>query len=150
MLTVDSLCCFLDQFAPTALAESWDNVGLLVGDRDGPLARVMACLTITPDSAAEAIADGAQLIVSHHPLPFRELKRLTRESVEGALLLDLIAAGIAIYSPHTAFDSAAQGINRRLADGLGLIEVKPLLPCDDPAAANNEAVGTGRWGRLPA
>ena len=163
MLTVDSLCRFLDRFAPPALAESWDNVGLLVGDRDSPLARVMTCLTITPQSAAEAIAQGAELIVSHHPLPFRELKRLTRESVEGALLLDLIAAGVAVYSPHTAFDSAARGINRRLADGLGLIDVAPLLPCDqlasddaEPVAndaepvANNEAVGTGRWGRLPA
>lgn len=149
MLTVDSLCRFLDQFAPALLAESWDNVGLLVGDRDGPLTRVMACLTITPDSAAEAIAEGAQLIVAHHPLPFRELKRLTRESVEGALLLDLIAAGIDIYSPHTAFDSAAQGINRRLADGLGLVNVAPLLPCDDSVTANSDAVGTGRWGQLP-
>ena len=150
MLTVDSLCRFLDQFAPPALAESWDNVGLLVGDRDRPLRRVMTCLTITPDSAAEAIAEGAQLIVSHHPLPFHELKRLTRDSVEGALLLDLIAAGIAVYSPHTAFDSAAQGINRRLADGLGLVDVSPLMPCDDPTMTDNDAVGTGRWGRLPA
>ena len=149
MTTVDKFCQFLEQFAPPALAEPWDNVGLLVGDRNGPLDRVMACLTITPDSAAEAIADGAQLIVSHHPLPFRELKRLTRDSVEGGLLLDLIAAGIAVYSPHTAFDSAARGINRRLADGLGLIDIKPLVPCDQPVLADDEAVGTGRWGRLP-
>jgi dinuclear metal center YbgI/SA1388 family protein len=142
MPTVADIAAFLEGFAPTALAESWDNVGLLVGRFEQPVSRAMTCLTITPDSAAEAIAAGAELIVTHHPLPFRALKRLTSETSEGRLLLDLIAANIAVYSPHTAFDSAAEGINQRLAEGLSLADVRPLVPADEPGQ------GAGRFGRL--
>ncbi len=141
MITVKHLADFLEQFAPAALAEDWDNVGLLVGDPDRPVRRLMTCLTITPSSAAEAIDRGADLIVAHHPLPFHPLKRLTTETTAGRLLLDLIAARIAIYSPHTAFDSARQGINQRLAEGLELQEISPLVPGD-------EDLGAGRHGRL--
>lgn len=140
-LTVDHVLAFLDRLAPPHLAEEWDNVGLLVGDRGKPIRRLMTCLTITPASAAEAIAGKAQLIVSHHPLPFHALKRLTTETTAGRLLLDLIAAGVAIYSAHTAFDSASEGINQRLARGLGLRGVAPLTP--HPAG-----LGSGRWGWL--
>jgi dinuclear metal center YbgI/SA1388 family protein len=142
MLTVADVTAFLDKFAPPALAESWDNVGLLVGHFEQPVARVMTCLTITPESVSEAVAQSANLIVSHHPLPFRPLKRLTGETNEGRLLLDLIAAGIAIYSPHTAFDSAEEGINQRLAAGLQLTDVLPLVPAAEPWQ------GAGRYGHL--
>jgi len=142
MTSVADVARFLDEFAPPALAEEWDNVGLLVGRGDRPVARVMTCLTITPDSAAEAIAERADLVVSHHPLPFRPLKRLTGETSEGRLLLDLIAAQVAVFSPHTAFDSAAEGINQRLAAGLQLGEIAPLVPGDEAGQ------GAGRFGKL--
>src|SRR5262245_23502074 len=119
MHTVSDVAQFLDEFAPAALAESWDNVGLLVGDFDRKVERVMTCLTITPDSAREAVESGADLVVSHHPLPFRPIKRLTVDTSEGRLLWQLMGAGISVFSPHTAFDSAEQGINQRLATGLG-------------------------------
>ncbi|HEY1783994.1 MAG TPA: Nif3-like dinuclear metal center hexameric protein, partial [Pirellulales bacterium] len=122
------IIAFLEAFAPLRLAESWDNVGLLVGDAERDVARVMTCLTITPESAREAIDERAELILAHHPLPFRPLKRLTTDTAEGRLLLDLIGAKIAIYSPHTAFDSASEGINQQLAVGLGLQATRPLLP----------------------
>src|SRR5689334_23056183 len=109
--TVQEVCDFLETFAPARLAEEWDNVGLLVGDRKRPVRKVMTCLTITPASAAEAVAEGVDLIVTHHPLPFKPLKRLTADSLPGRLLLQLIGANIAVHSPHTAFDSAAAGIN---------------------------------------
>lgn len=142
MLTIATVSQFLEAFAPTALAESWDNVGLLVGNFNQPVERVMTCLTITPASAREAVDAKADLIVSHHPLPFRPLKRLTGETSEGRLLLELIESRIAVYSPHTAFDSAQQGINQRLADGLQLVDVGPLVPAEDPVQ------GAGRFGRL--
>ena len=142
MHTVADIAEFLNAFAPPALAESWDNVGLLVGRSEQSVHRVMTCLTITPESAAEAIEKRADLIVTHHPLPFRPLKRLTGETSEGRLLLDLIAARIAVFSPHTAFDSATEGINQRLATGLKLAEVAPLVPADEPGQ------GAGRYGLL--
>ena len=117
MPTVNAISEFLDAFAPPDLAEDWDNVGLLVGDRETAGDRLMTCLTVTPASANEAIDGGADLVITHHPLPFRPLKHLTTDTTPGRLLLDLIRAGIAVYSPHTAFDSAASGINQRLAEG---------------------------------
>ncbi len=140
MHDVGTVADYLDQFAPPKLAEDWDNVGLLVGDRASPVSRVMTCLTITLESAREAIEEGAQLIVTHHPLPFQPLRRLTTDSPSGRLLLDLIAARIAVYSPHTAFDSANAGINQQLAAGLALADVAPLVTSDDGHQ-------TGRWGR---
>jgi dinuclear metal center YbgI/SA1388 family protein len=107
----------------------------------------MTCLTITPTTVAEATEQRANLVVAHHPLPFRPITRLTSATTEGRLLLDLIAAGIAVASPHTAFDSASAGINRQLAEGLELTTVTPLVPAADPNGA--AGVGAGRWGHLP-
>jgi dinuclear metal center YbgI/SA1388 family protein len=140
-MNISSIIAFLERFAPPHLAEEWDNVGLLVGDRTRDVRKVMTCLTITPASAAEAVGEGADLIVAHHPLPFSAVKRITADSVVGRLLLDLIAARIAVYSPHTAFDSAPEGINERLARGLGLREVAPLK-------LHAEGDGSGRFGKL--
>lgn len=146
MLEVQAVCDFLEEFAPTRLAEEWDNVGLLVGDRRQPVHRIMTCLTVTPASVEEAVRERADLIVTHHPLPFRPLKRLTSDQTPGQLLLQLIGARIAVYSPHTAFDSAAIGINQQLAAGLGLVGVAPLVP----AVGDPQELGSGRRGTLPA
>jgi dinuclear metal center YbgI/SA1388 family protein len=155
ILSVES---FLEELAPPRLAESWDNVGLLVGDRQAAVRKIMTCLTVTPTTMEEAIAERADLIVTHHPLPFSAVKRLTTDTIVGRMLLKLIAAGVAVYSPHTAFDSAAEGINQRLAEGLGLKEIEPLVPCagvpaldgkdNAPAKAGTPAQGAGRFGRL--
>ena len=147
MITVADIADFLEVFAPAALAEDWDNVGLLVGDRSRTVGRIMTCLTITPASAAEAIAEQADLIVTHHPVPFKALKRLTKDSHEGQLLWDLIGARVSIYSPHTAFDSAREGINQRLAEGLGLSNLRPLVPA---TTSETPPLGAGRGGNLAA
>src|SRR5438309_11196096 len=116
MTTVADIVRVLEHWFPLALAAEWDNVGLLIGDLAQPAQRVMTCLTVTPDTAAEAIRENAHLIVSHHPVLFRPTKALTTASAEGTILLKLIRAGIAVYSPHTAFDNAAGGINDFLAN----------------------------------
>jgi dinuclear metal center YbgI/SA1388 family protein len=144
MAELQTICSYLEQFAPLHLAEEWDNVGLLVGDRQRQVARIMTCLTVTPNVVDEAIREQTDLIVAHHPLPFHSLKRVTTDSTSGNMLLRLIRADIAIYSPHTAFDSAAAGINRQLADGLGLQEVVPLEAND----ADPDQLGAGRRGVL--
>lgn len=144
MFTVADVSEVLRSLAPHHLAEEWDNVGLLVGDRQSHVQRIMTCLTVTPESVREAIAQQVDLIVTHHPIPFRPLKRLTTEEMTGRLLLSLIDAGIAVYSPHTAFDSAREGINQRLAEGLGLLEIQPL----EPISNDPDGLGAGRWGQL--
>ena len=152
MATVNDIVLEVMRIAPGWLAEEWDNVGLLVGDGAAEVQRVMTCLTVTPATAAEAIVGGAGLVVAHHPMPFRPLKRLTGDTTVGRLLLDLIAARVAVCSAHTAFDSAELGINARLAEGLGLVDVAPLLPVEHatrPDAPESPSLGTGRIGRLP-
>lgn len=145
MPRVSDLCQFLDAFAPPRLAEEWDNVGLLVGDQNKEVQRVMTCLTITPQSCAEAVRKKADLIVTHHPLPFKPLRRLTADTTPGRLLLELVRAGIAVHSPHTAFDSAAEGINQQLGQGIGLVEIAPLVAAPGEAG---ESLGSGRLGRF--
>ena len=141
--TVADVIAFLREFAPAELAESWDNVGLLVGDESWPAKKVLTCLTLTEEVAEEAASTGVGLVVSHHPLLFKAVKRITAETSEGRTLLTLLKAGIAVYSPHTAFDSAAQGINRRLAAKLGLADIRPIRPFADESLA-----GGGRFGHL--
>jgi dinuclear metal center YbgI/SA1388 family protein len=126
MLTVAAVVDYLNHFAPCDLAAEWDNVGLLLGERLSPVERIMTCLTVTPESAAEAIETRANLIVAHHPILFRGVKRLTDETAEGRMLLGLARAGVAAYSPHTAFDNTRDGINELLARRLALTDVVPL------------------------
>jgi dinuclear metal center YbgI/SA1388 family protein len=131
MPTVSAVCASLDRFAPPALAADWDNVGLLFGDAAAEVRRLLTCLTVTPPVVAEAVAEKADLIVSHHPILFRGAKRLSTSSGDGRLLWPLARAGVAVYSPHTAFDNTAGGINDSLVRRLGLTEIAPLRRRDE-------------------
>src|SRR5437763_565593 len=126
MHTVGAIVDYLDQFAPSFLAADWDNVGLLLGDHAASVQRIMTCLTVTPEVVREAVESKVQLIVTHHPILFRPIQRLTTDTPEGRMLLLLIQANVAVFSPHTAFDNTAGGINDTLAKRLGLVDVAPL------------------------
>ncbi len=143
MSTVSDAIAFLEEFAPPMLAESWDNVGLLVGRRDCVLKKVMTCLTLTPDVAQEAVTEGVQLIVAHHPVLFRGTKTISDSTSEGRMLLTLIEKKIAVYSPHTSFDSAQTGVNQQLATSFGLNDVLPIRPTEVGGS-----IGSGRLGTL--
>ena len=126
MRTVAHIIDFLEKFAPPALAANWDNVGLLIGDGNVAANKVMTCLTVTPETAAEAVELGAQLIVTHHPVLFRPVNRLTTRTAEGSMLLSLIKSNVAVYCPHTAFDNCNHGINDLIAQKLNLLEIGSL------------------------
>lgn len=130
MPTVNDVLSWLDRFAPPRLAESWDNVGLLWGDPHAKVDKLMTCLSVTPVTAAEAVSEGAGLIVSHHPVLFRPVKqiRVRSDDPQGSFLWSLARAGVAIASPHTSFDNTRGGINDGLARRVGLIDVGPLRP----------------------
>lgn len=137
---------FLENFAPLELAEDWDNVGLLLGDETAVVSRVMTCLTLTPDVAAEAIEADVDLIVTHHPVLFRPIKKLTACDAEGRMLITLLTQGVAVYSPHTAFDSARSGINQRIAENLNLTSIASIRPIDHEKLPSD--AGSGRYGKL--
>lgn len=128
MPTVGAVCGYLDRFAPRELAAEWDNVGLLLGCADSEVQRIMTCLTVTSETVAEAVESGVQMIVTHHPILFRGVKNLSTATPDGQLLWPLARTGVSVYSPHTAFDNCAGGINDSIARRLGLIDVKPLRP----------------------
>ena len=145
MPTLADVIAELEQLAPPRLAADWDNVGLLVGTSRPTVGRLMTCLTLTPTVAREAVAGQADLVVSHHPLPFRPVNRITDDTSTGTVLLELLAAGIGVWSGHSAWDSAAGGINALLAEHLGLAHVGPIEP--DEASPD---IGFGRMGSAPA
>jgi dinuclear metal center YbgI/SA1388 family protein len=130
--TVAAITADLEAVIPSGLAAEWDNVGLLLGDPATVVGRILTCLTLTPEVAAEAVEGGYQLVVTHHPILFRGAKRLTSATSEGQIVLALARQGVAVYSPHTAFDNAPGGINDRLAELAGLIDVEPLRRGDGP------------------
>jgi dinuclear metal center YbgI/SA1388 family protein len=128
MPNVAAVIEFMERVAPPFLAAEWDNVGLLLGETAAEVQRMMTCLSVTPESATEAIEDAAQLIITHHPILFRSVKRLTDATAEGRMVLALARANVAVYCPHTAFDDADGGINDLLAHRLGLTNIGPLRP----------------------
>ena len=141
-MRIREVCVQLESVAPLRLAEEWDNVGLLVGDADHSVNRIMTCLTVTPATVEEAIQRNVDLVVSHHPFPFHKTKRITTEDTVGRMLWRLIRNQISVYSPHTAWDSAQDGINQQLARAIELSNVVPLRPLDD----DPDQLGSGRIG----
>src|SRR5262249_27250144 len=112
----------LEQIAPTRHAESWDNVGLLVGDPDQTVSRAILTIDYTRAVADEARKRNCDLIIAYHPPIFDGLKKIKSTN----LIFDAIRRGVAIYSPHTALDVAPGGTNDMLADVLGLKTRGPL------------------------
>jgi dinuclear metal center YbgI/SA1388 family protein len=135
----------LQRIAPLGIAESWDNVGLLVGDPASSIAKIMTCLTLSDSVLEEAIDRKIGLVVSHHPIPFRPLTRITTEDPTGRILWRAMQHSIAIYSPHTAWDNAHEGINRQLAGLLHLGNLRPLVPLN--RAANSQS-GNSQTGKV--
>lgn len=119
---------WLDEVAPPGLAESWDNVGMQVGDPDARVDRVLTCLTVTPQVVDQAIAGRFNCIVSHHPLLFSPLRRFDWSEPVGAMVKTLALHDIALFSSHTNYDKAPRGLNHHLAEILGLTDLTPLVP----------------------
>ena len=144
MTALQTVTAELERIAPLRLAADWDTVGLLVGPQRAVVERVMTCLTLTPEVATEAARERADLVVTHHPLPFRPIGRITADTGPGRALLELIQAGAGVWSSHTAWDSAAGGINDQLADMLGLLHVAPIEPdAETPVAGFGRAGSAG-------
>ncbi len=117
---------FLNQLCPPDLAEDWDNVGLQVGDPAAEINKILVCLDAEEIAIQEAHRQGAQLIISHHPLIFRPIKHLSPTDMTGRVLYQAIKQDIAVVSAHTNLDRAADGLNDWLAERLGVIDPVPL------------------------
>ena len=127
MTTVQHVISLMEQLAPRSYAESWDNVGLMVGDRNAIVTGVLTTLDVTAEAILYAIEHDCNLIVSHHPLIFKGLKQLSCDTAQGQMINQLIQHNIAVYSAHTNLDIASGGLNDMLAERLGLIDIKGFI-----------------------
>lgn len=132
----------LELKAPFQLAESWDNVGLLIGNPEQTVTGVIAGLDPTNELIDEAISTGCNTVVTHHPVIFKPLASINTGTPEGILLQKALSHNIAIIGCHTNFDSAREGVSDVLAARLGLENLQPLIV--PPGAP--EGTGLGRIG----
>ncbi len=128
MFTVKDIYSFLDTFAPFCSAAPWDNTGLLVGNEDEEVKKVMLSLDVTKDVIDEAIEENVDLVITHHPLIFTPVKNITSNT----LVYKAISSGISFISSHTCLDIAKDGVNDCLANAVGLnnitsVEEDPFL-----------------------
>ena len=126
MTTVQDIYRFIDQVAPFAIQESWDNAGMLVGHWKRPVQKILVTLDITPEVVYEAEKVGGDLIVAHHPILFHPAKQVTDGGMDlvGQRVLALAERGIAAICCHTNWDSAQGGVNYVLAKLCGLEEIR--------------------------
>lgn len=133
----------IEQYAPLRLQEEWDNAGIQVGDPEAEVQGVLLCTDATEAVVAEAIERGFNLVIAHHPLIFRGLKKIMgRTPVERAVAM-AIKHDITIYSAHTNMDSAWQGVSFRMADKIGMKNVQFLDVNDVPPYGDSNATTAG-------
>jgi dinuclear metal center YbgI/SA1388 family protein len=136
----------LEAVAPPHLQESYDNAGLIVGDPAAELRGVLFCLDSTEAIVQEAIARDCNLIVAHHPIVFRGLKRLNGATYIERTVMEAVRKNVAIYAIHTNLDNVRRrGVNEKIAEKLGLTDTRLLAP-----RAGDTETGAGLLGSLPA
>ena len=140
----------LERFAPLPLQESYDNAGLQIGlTAEQEASGALLCLDVTEEVIREAIDLGCNLIISHHPLLFRPLKRVTEATQVERCVRLAIQNDIAIYSAHTNLDNAEDGVNYRIAEKLGLVDVQMMQPHLVRVGERQVTAGSGLVGYLP-
>ena len=132
----------IEEFAPLSIQEKWDNSGLCIGSPDADVTSVLIGLDCTPELVDEAVECGADMIVTHHPLIFSGLKKISPEDQVGAAVIKAISNGISIYAAHTSADKVIAGVSGAMAAKLGLENVRIL---DEVG----EGTGLGVVGDLP-
>lgn len=131
MPTLRDLATALEAWAPPGSAQDYDNVGLQVGDANRSVDTVLIALDATPQVAEEAVEQGADAILTHHPLLFRPLKQVTTGDYVSELALKLAQSDVALYSIHTNLDAAPGGVSFALAERLGVSDVDVLEGFED-------------------
>lgn len=122
MPSVREIFDYINSFAPFSTQEKWDNSGLLLGDADKQVKKIAFALDATLETVAAAKDCGAELMITHHPVIFSPLKKITA----GSVVYELLTNGISVISAHTCWDSAQGGVNDVLAAKLGFESVEPM------------------------
>lgn len=128
MPTLHDIIAELERLAPPSLQENYDNAGLITGSPDQEITGVLVCLDSTEEVLEEAIRQGCNLIVAHHPIVFSGLKKITGKNYVERVIIKAIRHELAIYAIHTNLDHVYDGVSRRFAEQLGLQQLNILSP----------------------
>ncbi len=143
IMKLKSLIEIIEKEYPPELAYDWDNPGLFYGDINSEISKIIVTLDITCEVVRQAIQNGTQLILSHHPVTMGGIKKLSDKSIQSETITEAIKNNIAIYSAHTNMDTARNGINTRLAE---MFELESIFVME--ADKSYPDCGLGRVGKL--
>ncbi|MBF6608828.1 MAG: Nif3-like dinuclear metal center hexameric protein [Flavobacterium sp.] len=127
-MKIKEIIAILEQMAPTAYAEDFDNVGLLVGSTDSEITGILVCHDALETVVEEAISKNCNMVVCFHPILFSPLKKITGKNYVERTIIKAIKNDIAIYAVHTALDNHREGVNKIFCDAIGLTNSKILIP----------------------
>lgn len=127
-MKISDITSAIEEYAPLSLQENYDNSGMQVGDKHWEATGALLCVDVTEDVVDEAIENGVNLIISHHPLLFKGIKSLTGSNYIERCIIKAVSNDIAIYSAHTNMDNADKGVSYRMAEKLGLENITSLSP----------------------
>ncbi len=127
-LKVKTIEDIMEKFAPVVLKEDYDNVGLMVGDSESQVTKILIALDCTMDVISEAVETGCNFILTHHPLLFVKPKTITRDTLAGKKIMELVLNGINVYASHTNLDSAKGGLNDIATEILGYKKFEIIEP----------------------
>jgi dinuclear metal center YbgI/SA1388 family protein len=139
----------IEVIAPRELEEEWDNCGMQINMGNQEVNRVLVALEITKGVIAEAMMKDVDFIITHHPLLFNKIDVVDNNSITGNYVIDLIKAGISVYSAHTTFDEAFGGNNEYLADLLGLSRIRRIKNKRTAMKGESKEYVIGRMGDFP-
>lgn len=138
----------LENIAPKRFAEDWDNPGLLVGALNQDIHKILVCLDVSDEVVEQAVASGADMIIAHHPLIFRGIKKLRTDLPLGRRIQMLLKHDIAVAAAHTNLDIAEGGVNDVLAGKIGLSKLSSFVI--ESQDVDGSVLSMGRMGTLPA
>ncbi len=133
-MKVRDITAVIESFAPLSLQESYDNSGLIVGRADDEVHKALLAVDVTEEVIAEAVAEGCDMVITHHPIVFHPMKRFNSASQTERCVEEAIRRGIVLYAAHTNLDSAPNGMSWRVAEMLGLMNVEVLQPTNADGA----------------
>lgn len=144
MLNVGTVVGWMEDWYPPSEIEYWDQVGLICGGRSRPVSRILVAIDPVAAVVAQALAEDAQMVITHHPLYLKGTSFVSEDDAKGRVVSGLIRSDIALYNAHTNADSAQDGVASALADTVGLLPSAPMRPIP-----GNPGAGLGRIGVLP-
>ena len=143
-MKVGDITAVLEAFAPLSIQESWDNSGLIIGSPEDEVHGVLVGFDCTSALIDEAVAKGCDMVVTHHPLIFKGVRRIDSKDPVGAAIMQAIRKGVAVYAAHTTADKVITGVSGAMARRLELKNVNIMVPEEDGT------VGLGCIGEFPA